>query len=354
MRLRPLLFDIHLWLGLVVGGLIAVLALTGSIMAFEQELERALHPHRSYVTPRGERLSLAQITAAVQRAYPHDTIGAFVVADRPNFSYIVGLSRADLYVDPYTGSVLAEVTAPDWLNTIHQLHTHLLLPRRPHDVGGKITSGAAVVFLLMLLSGLYLWWPAKRLRISWRGAAARASWFDVHNVTGVLALVVLLALTTTGLVIGFERTTTRLFYKLTDTQPTPRPNMRVTPVAGAQPIGPDSALVLARAALPGTTPFQLNVPGPAEAYVIRARYPEDRTPGGRSLVVLNPYSGAVLFAEGSRSAPAGARLVILNRAIHTGDVWGIPGKLLVSLVSLAALAQVVTGLTMWLKRRQRV
>jgi len=155
-------------------------------------------------------------------------------------------------------------------------------------------------------------------------------------------------------VIGFEGMTTRLFYKMTDSQPTPRPNPRVPAVPGAVPIGPDSALALARAALPGTTPFQLNVPGPTEAYVIRARYPEDRTPGGRSMVVLNPYSGKVLFAEGSRGAPAGARLVILNRAIHTGDVWGIPGKLLVSLASLAALAQVFTGLTMWLKRRQRV
>ncbi|HEY6854324.1 MAG TPA: PepSY-associated TM helix domain-containing protein, partial [Gemmatimonadales bacterium] len=174
----------------------------------------------------------------------------------------------------------------------------------------------------------------------------------IHNVTGVVALVFLLALTTTGLVIGFESVTTPAFYKMTGTAPTPRPKLRVTPVAGATPLGPDSALALARAALPGTTPFQLNVPGPAEPYVIRARYPEDRTPGGRSLVVLNPYSGAVMFAEGSRGAPAGTRLVTANRAIHTGDMFGIPGKILVSLASLAALAQVVTGLTMWLKRRR--
>ena len=347
MRLRPLFLDIHLWLGLTAGAFIAVLTITGSIMAFETELERALHPHRSYVTPQGERLSLAQIAAAVQRAHPHDTIGAFVVGARPEFSDVVGLQRADVYVNPYTGAILGEETAPDWLNTIHQLHTHLLLPRRPHDVGGAITSAAAVVLLLMLLSGLYLWWPLKRLRVRWRGAAARLSWFDIHNVTGVLALVFLLALTTTGLVIGFESVTTRAFYTLTGSTPTPRPNLRVTPVAGATPIGPDSALVLARAALPGTTPFQLNVPGPTEPYVIRARYPEDRTPGGRSLVVLNPYSGAVLFAEGSRGAPAGARLVILNRAIHTGDLFGMPSKILVSLASLAALAQVLTGVTMW-------
>jgi uncharacterized iron-regulated membrane protein len=353
-RLRPLIVQIHLWLGLIAGAFIAVLAITGSIMAFETELERALHPHRSYVTPQGQRLSLAQIAAAVQRAYPNDTIGAFVVATRPNFSYEVGLQRADVFVNPYTGEILGEQTAPDWLNTVHQLHTHLLLPRRPGDVGGKITSGAAVVLLLMLLSGLYLWWPLKRVRVTWRGAAARMTWFDIHNVTGILALLFLLALTTTGLVVGFESVTTPLFYKMTGSQATPRPNLRVAPVPGATPIAPDSALVLARAALPGTAPFEINVPGPGEAYVVRARHPEDRTPGGRSLVVLNPYTGSILFAEGSRGAPAGTRLVTANRAIHTGDILGIPGKILVSLASLAALAQVLTGLTMWLKRRRPV
>jgi uncharacterized iron-regulated membrane protein len=352
-RLRQLLFDIHLWLGLVAGAFIAVLVITGSIMAFETELERALHPHRSYVTPRGQRLSLAQIAAAVRRAYPNDTIGAYVVGTRPNFSYEVGLQHADVFVNPYTGEILGEQTAPDWLNTVHQLHTHLLLPRRPHDIGGKITSGAAVVLLLMLLSGLYLWWPLKRVRVTWRGAAVRTTWFDIHNTTGVLALIFLLALTATGLVIGFESVTTPLFYKMTGSQPTPRPNPRVAAVPGTTPITPDSALVLARAALPGTAPFMINVAGPGEAYVVRARYPEDRTPGGRSLIVLNPYTGKVLFAEGSRGAPAGTRLVTANRAIHTGDLFGIPGKILVSLASLAALAQVLTGLTMWLKRRQR-
>ncbi len=70
--------------------------------------------------------------------------------------------------------------------------------------------------------------------------------------------------------------------------------------------------------------------------------------------MLNPYTGSILFAEGSRGAPAGTRLVTANRAIHTGDILGIPGKILVSLASLAALAQVLTGLTMWLKRRRPV
>jgi uncharacterized iron-regulated membrane protein len=97
----------------------------------------------------------------------------------------------------------------------------------------------------------------------------------------------------------------------------------------------------------------VNLPGPKEAYRISARYPEDLTPGGRSRVVIDQYSGKVLWAEGSRTAPAGARLVIANRAIHTGDLLGIPGKTLMSLASLAVVIQAWSGLVMWLKKDRR-
>jgi uncharacterized iron-regulated membrane protein len=45
-------------------------------------------------------------------------------------------------------------------------------------------------------------------------------------------------------------------------------------------------------------------------------------------------------------------MVILNRAIHTGDILGMPTKVLMSLASLAAVAQAISGLMMWWKRRQ--
>jgi uncharacterized iron-regulated membrane protein len=51
----------------------------------------------------------------------------------------------------------------------------------------------------------------------------------------------------------------------------------------------------------------------------------------------------VLFAEGSRTAPAAKRMVNANRAIHTGDIFGIPSKAILSLASLMLVAQLVSG-----------
>lgn len=357
MRLRTALFNIHLWLGLSAGVFIALLGITGSIMAFEPEIEHAWHPHLWYVTsPPGTRpLTLAQIGAAVRQAFPGDTISAYQVATKPGLSDQVGLSGSVVFVHPYSGAILGRVQFGgfDLLNLIHQLHTHLLF-RGLGNLGGKVVTSAALVLFVMLCSGLYLWWPLKRIRISWRGAAARRSWFDVHNTIGVVSLVVLLVLCGTGIVIGFEGTSTKLFYKMTGSQPAPRPTLKVPiPAANAVQIGMDSAFAVARAALPGAAPFEADVPPPGQAYFIRARYPEDLTPGGRSQVAIDPYTGRVLFAQGSRTAPAGSRMVTANRAIHTGDIGGIPGKIIVSLASLGLVFQVITGLLMWLRRGQR-
>ena len=113
----------------------------------------------------------------------------------------------------------------------------------------------------------------------------------------------------------------------------------MNPPADPKPITPDQAIETARAALPSATPFSINIPGPKDAYFIRARYPEDLTGGGRSQVIVDQYSGKVLAAEGSRTAPAGSRIITANRAIHTGDIFGLPSKVIMSLASLTLMAQ---------------
>ena len=67
-------------------------------------------------------------------------------------------------------------------------------------------------------------------------------------------------------------------------------------------------------------------------------------------MIVDQYTGKVLYAEGSRTAPAGTRMVIVNRAIHTGDIFGIPSKAVMSLACLMAVMQVFSGAAMWWKR----
>jgi uncharacterized iron-regulated membrane protein len=114
--------------------------------------------------------------------------------------------------------------------------------------------------LLLLVSGLYLWWPLKRVSIG-GAVSGRGWWFGLHNAIGFFSLLFLLVLTTTGLMIGFDEATVPMLYQVTGTQPAPQPQIPPPP-PDAAPIPPDQAMEIARRALPGTFPFQINVPGP--------------------------------------------------------------------------------------------
>jgi uncharacterized iron-regulated membrane protein len=343
---RRLLFNLHLYTAAVAGIFIVILGATGSIMAFEPEIDRLFHWRWNYVEPRGHALSITELDARVMAAFPGERVSAYHVATAPGLSYQVELHRGLAYVNPYTGEVLGvQKGSIDFLGYVHQLHIRLLI-RDEADTGGKITTWSAVAMLFLLLSGVYLWWPYKRVTIERRQSSKRF-WFDVHAAVGILSFAFLLVLTVTGLAIGFERTVTPLLYKVTGSQPSRPPQVQITPVPGASPITPDRVLDIARAALPGAAPFLINIPDAGEPYFVRLRYPEDRTPGGRSQAIIDPYSGKVLWKQGSRTAPAGASLVIANRAFHTGDIFGLPSKIAVSLASLAAIVQALSGLMIW-------
>jgi uncharacterized iron-regulated membrane protein len=82
------------------------------------------------------------------------------------------------------------------------------------------------------------------------------------------------------------------------------------------------------------------------------RFPEDRTPGGRSRVFVNRYTGDVLAAASTRTAPLGTRIDNLKRSLHTGDVFGKPSEAIWLLASLVMATQVLTGVLMWWNARR--
>jgi len=110
-------------------------------------------------------------------------------------------------------------------------------------------------------------------------------------------------------------------------------------------------LQIALAALPGTQALSISVPGgPKGSYLVSLHYPEDLTPGGRSWANVDQFGGKVVGFQDSRTVAMGTRAIIFNRATHTGDLFGYPTKILVSLSSLMLVIQAITGYYMWWKK----
>ncbi len=233
-----------------------------------------------------------------------------------------------------------------FLGYVRALHVRLATG----DVGRNIVRWSGVAMILSLASGLYLWWPKRQVRIrgDWR---SRQFWFGLHNVIGISSLLPLVMLAATGTVLGFEDQIAPLIYKLTRSVPTYAIRSAIPePRPGAIPITPDEAVAIAQARIPGTVPYRVQMPKYGGVYQVALQYPEDRVTGERNLVILDPYDGSVVSLSRSSDLSRGDRVLAMSEALHTGDVLGMPSRIVVWLASTVLLVQAASGLLIWLGR----
>ena len=120
----------------------------------------------------------------------------------------------------------------------------------------------------------------------------------------------------------------------------------VNRIKGQASLSLDTLSTIADAALLGA---ETKFIGPFNSPTISftKRFPEDHTPGGRSSVMLNAYTGEVLLVSSTRTQGTGTKLINSLRDLHTGAKFGLASQLLFGLSSFALVVQALSGLLMW-------
>ncbi|MCC7463661.1 MAG: PepSY domain-containing protein [Gammaproteobacteria bacterium] len=216
--LRRILFQCHWFVGITLGALLAFSGLTGGLMAFGPQLTDFFSGGYQPVGRHGAApLGAGELYARVQAALPGRKITELTTYADPGRPARVRLAVAasrigptapiaeTRMVDPYSGVLLpARPLGPamercvHWLREVHQGHWGG--PASPvARSGGLLVGLGSVLLLLLVLSGLYLRWPAGRSVRSWRAWLAiyprlkgRAFLFNLHAVVGTVALLFLL------------------------------------------------------------------------------------------------------------------------------------------------------------------
>lgn len=194
----------HFYAGLLVLPLLIWLALTGGAYLFKNEIDGFFHRALKTVQPQsGAARSPDQLAAAAWAAHPGQLL-KYTTATTASSAVEVGITtsageRLTVYVDPYRARVLGalpEGGTVAW--TIRKLHSLKYF--------GPVARGAVEIAagwaILLVLSGVYLWWPRGRSGgvLTVRGRPARRLfWRDLHAVTGVFVGVALLFLALTGM-----------------------------------------------------------------------------------------------------------------------------------------------------------
>ena len=206
----------HLWLSVPFGIVITIICFTGALLVFEEEITAATGNGITAVAPTGESLPLNVLADKVDATLPADVdVKGIVVSCSPHEAYKVNLSKpkkSAVYVNQYTGEVIGKDERLPFFQAVFRLH-RWLMDSNPGD--GKIFWGKMIVgtstlaCVIILLTGLVIWWPRNRkmlmnrLQIALRKGQNRF-WYDLHVAGGFYALLLLLAMALTGLNWSFE------------------------------------------------------------------------------------------------------------------------------------------------------
>jgi uncharacterized iron-regulated membrane protein len=422
---RPQLFRVvwrwHFYAGLLVIPIIVILSLSGIVYLFKPQIDSVFYGHLRDVAARGHTLSYARQLAAVTSALPGASVTS--VASPPNagrstqFGVTTGAGRDwTVFVDPYSGRVLGHRDNRRYLPGIAlDVHGSLLTSRFIDDKGtwgDRVIELAASWALVLVVTGMYLWWPRGRRRSlrraltpRLRARSLRVRWRDVHAITGVAFSFVFLFFLVSGLawtgVWGqkYKQVATRLGSSYPPGTFDGVPSKRVEDVvkggkpawsAGGLPVPPSARSEGGRPGHAGhdgharlrAIRWNPEDGAPLDAVVARAQrmgmgpgtiitFPADKTssyavslyPDNDVQPDQNALKERFAFVDQYTAKPVGdfrygqfgamAQATDLGIALHEGRQLGIWNQIGALLGTLALLLSCATAIVMWRKRRPK-
>lgn len=356
------LFQCHWLLGILAGSLLIVIGLSGAILSFEDEIldvwgtgvRQVARSSRPALTP-------PQLLAALPALPPGQALGTLVFSADPARSVRVqiqaaseGEGRQPRYADPQTGAWLGVAPGEAFFNTVERLHRYLLLPREP---GRQVTGVLVLALLLLMASGLYLRWPAEAGRLrAWFGLKlplrGRPGVWSLHAVVATWALPAWLILVATGLYWSFDVVRDRV-----DTWAgvPPRAQRMKAEVPTLPPPHPDITLAWQRfsTTVPSWQELRLRLPARSgDALEIQWLAPDAPHARARNRMRID-LDGQLRQDERFADLPTGQQARAAIYPLHVGSYFGLPGRIVMALASLALPLLGATGWWLYLQRRRQ-
>jgi uncharacterized iron-regulated membrane protein len=377
--LRARLRDLHLYASLLFGAIFVFAGLTGVAIAWTPELDGALNPGLLHSRGAAGQADVAptplQAQAAVDRLagapgygkptmlmLPYHADEVYVAwyrkANKDKGSFDMDVSR-QVMLDRYTLDILGERNYGEFglsrelvMPTLFQLHRYLFAG----DVGKTVVGISGLLLTVTSLLGLALWWPkltlaSLRKSLTVRGSVTSRQFnYSFHRASGFFMTPVLAVLGFTGLAMNLPDWVRPAVAAVA----TLAPNGKLAngPAAGRQPISVEAALLAAQQRFPQGRLSRVSLGSAKTPYEIRLRQAgEVREGDGSTRVSVDAFSGELLRVRDPLTAASGDTFMNWQFPLHSGEAFGMAGRVLVSFSGLTPLLFMVTGLVLWLGRR---
>ena len=347
------MFLLHQILGLASGLVVAVVCFTGALLVFETEIIAAMHPARSHVSVGTTRLTADALVDSATRSAGGTPETVTRYSDPAYALKVVMANGTQVYVDPYTGRVVdTHAGGERFFDVTEAIHRRLLAG----EVGRRIVGVATVCFVVILLSGVVIWWP-RTLRALKAHTTFKhpTGWkrrnYDLHVVLGIYATLVLFIVGATGLVWSY-RAVGKAVDGLTPAGRATPPAPHSTPAANGAPISIQSALDFSSAALGPTTSLAAYLPArPRDAIMVLGLPPNAPWRQAMDYAYLDQYTGRTLRIDRFADRPLGELARRATNPVHVGSLYGLPSEIAAFIACLIGTIAPFTGAVIWINRR---
>lgn len=365
--LKKAILKIHLWLGLSSGILVFIIAITGCLYAFQEEIQDYTEEYRFVTKQEKPFLFPTQLEEIARKQIPNKVLHAIKYNGleksaeaiffhyEPSYHFIV-------YLNPYTGEVLEKTNMEEgFFNFILDGHFYLWLP---HEIGQIVTASATLIFLILLITGFILWYPKntnaakQRFWFKWKkGLKWKRKNYDLHNITGLYVLIIAIIFAITGLVWGFQWFAYS-YYTVVGGEKSlvyQDPISTIKTKTVEKPL--DQIWTLMQKEYPEAKSIEVHPPESASSSIAANANPDDGTYWQIDYRYFDQYSLEEQKVEHIyaryKEAEIADKLMLMNYDIHTGAVFGIAGKIFAFLVSLLIASLPLTGFYIWWGRNHK-
>jgi uncharacterized iron-regulated membrane protein len=353
LRIGRKAYQLHKWLGLLSGLFIIVIGLTGSIIVFTDEIDRALNRELLDVTPLSTRVSYDSMLATVRDRYPDANIRGFrLLPEDDHTAYTVPVDHQEYYklvhINPYTGEILGE-RVRNHSFAYFMLVMHYSLWWKPW--GELIVGILGITLFISGVTGIYIYRKALlkvfSTGIRWK-KGSRTLFADMHKLIGVSTVIFNLVLSISGFYMMLYAFSPSYLFNAEKEGDKSVPTF-------AQSI--DTLMKRSQEIIPGFVVRGINLPAEARQPIRVYGY----VPGTNflfnygygSYIQFDDKNGAVIKASNLHTASWSEQLEQMLYALHFGQYGGLPIKIIYFLGGLTPAILSITGFLLWRKRRNK-